>query len=337
MAREIFALPNVEPSSHTHSHPLFWQYFARYSREQEKALLNHYPQKPKDKFAPPGSSVVSDNAKDGWDDPPETAQKEEPPLKQGINDEPVDVVLKKYYQTPRSYACKPFSLDDEISGSITRINELAPEGKKVKLLQWSGDTSPFEKALAKTREAGATNINGGDSRFDNEYPSYSSVAPIGLKVGDERQIYSSNSNENTYTSLWTARFFGYRYLQTTVLNTESPMRVSPFNLYFHIFSGEKQASLNAVKENVEFAGSRISSQLPPVIMLPSPRASITRKSLKPAMAGTFTTAASCRPSALTMPGISASIWTPPCMFLGNFITRTACTWRWTPMPRMLLL
>lgn len=62
-----------------------------------------------------------------------------------------------------------------------------------------------------------------------------------------------NSNENTYTHLWTGRFFGFRYLRTTVKNTESPRRVSPFNIYFHMFSGEKQASLSAMKENLEFA------------------------------------------------------------------------------------
>ena len=113
--------------------------------------------------------------------------------------------------------------------------------------------APFEEALTVTREAGLLNINGGDSRYDSEYPSYASVSPIGAQVGQERQIYSSNSNENTYTNLWTDRFFGFIYLQTTVRNTEIPMRVQPFNIYYHMFSGEKQASLAALKANVEYA------------------------------------------------------------------------------------
>ncbi len=140
-------------------------------------------------------------------------------------------------------------------GSIDITRELSPSEKHedIRLVQWSGNTSPFEEALSVTRKAGLFNINGGDSRYDSEYPSYASVSPIGLKVGDERQIYSSNSNENTYTNLWTDRFFGFVYLQTTVRNTEQPMRVQPFNIYYHMYSGEKQASLAALHSNLEYA------------------------------------------------------------------------------------
>lgn len=157
-----------------------------------------------------------------------------------------------YYKTPRSFACEPFNLDREIRGAIEFINDLAG-GKQVKIYQWSGNTVPFEAAIRAAREMGVSNINGGDSRFDVEYPSYSSVSSIAVPVGEERQIYSSNSNENTYTDDWTERFFGFRYLKTTVENTETPIRVDPFNVYFHTYSGEKQASLNALKENLNYA------------------------------------------------------------------------------------
>jgi hypothetical protein len=167
----------------------------------------------------------------------------------------------RYYETPRSYACGPFDIKKEIIGSVERIAEIAPKGKGAKLIQWSGDTSPYEEALRVTREAGLYNINGGDSRFDTEYPSYASVSPIGLEVGKERQIYSSNSNENTYTNLWTDRFYGFVYLQSTVRNTEIPMRVQPFNIYYHMYSGEKKASLAALKSNVEFARAQPLSRM----------------------------------------------------------------------------
>jgi hypothetical protein len=257
VARAIYALPNVEASSHTHSHPLFWQYFANYTPEKEKPLLSRYPEKPKQR-ASLFESVKDATMGNEWESlpsahPRDVHQGNDRQLKPGKNDDSEEDILRKYYHTPRSYACGPFNLDDEISGSASTINTLTPPGKKAMLIQWSGDTSPFEEALAKAREAGLYNINGGDSRFDNEYPSYSSVAPIGLRVGRERQIYSSNSNENTYTNLWTGRFFGFRYLQTTVTNTENPIRVRPFNIYYHMYSGEKDASLGALKENMEFA------------------------------------------------------------------------------------
>ncbi len=258
VARDIFALPNVEPSSHTHSHPLFWRFFEDYKREKELPLLERYPPRPKDQ-ASLIETIKTTASPDEWKTPvwssdvKATHAYDSAPPRLGRNDESDDEVLKKYYHTPRSYACKPFDLDQEILGSIAVVNALSPEGKKATLIQWSGDTSPFAGAIAKAREAGLLNINGGDSRFDNEYPSYSSVAPIGLAIDGVRQIYSSNSNENTYTNLWRDRFFGFRYLQTTVQNTENPIRVSPFNLYFHVYSAQKQASLNAVKENLEFA------------------------------------------------------------------------------------
>ncbi|MFW0778224.1 MAG: polysaccharide deacetylase family protein [Rickettsiales bacterium] len=270
VARKIFAMPNVDPSSHTHSHPLYWSFFRNYTPEKEEDLLDRYPTKPKNKRSLLEDLEDKANTQD-WKTlaNPDSYQNHltldvAPP--RGRNDYNEDELFKgkfehKQYETPRSYACTPFILDQEISGSIDRINELTPPGKKARLIQWSGDTSPYQEVLRITREAGLLNINGGDSRFDNEYPSYSSVSPIGLKLGRERQIYSSNSNENTYTNLWTGRFFGFRYLQTTVRNTESPIRVRPFNIYFHIYSGQKLASLKAVQENFEFARSQ---QLHPI-------------------------------------------------------------------------
>ena len=251
VAREILAIPHVEPSSHTHSHPLFWRFFADYKPEKEMRLLERYPPLSRQQ-----SSLMENITADSWRHGPRNGNghahgKDSKAL--GGNEESEEEILTKYYHTPRSYACAPFDLDQEISGSIRAINALAPSGKEVKLLQWSGDSSPFEQAIAKTREAGVLNMNGGDSRFDSEYPSYASLAPIGLKVGRERQIYSSNSNEYTYTNLWTDRFFGFRYLKATVKNTDTPVRVKPFNIYFHMYSGQKQASLNAVKENLDFA------------------------------------------------------------------------------------
>ncbi len=249
IARAMFALPNVEASSHTHSHPLYWRFFADYNAEKEKPYLPLYPRKP----AHESSFLQSflGNWRNEWDNPPEPVHYAIAP--RGKYDPTEEEALRKYYTIPRNYACAPFNLKREVSDSVTALNALMPKGKKVGLIQWSGDTSPFEAALLMAREAGVYNLNGGDSRFDSEYPSYASVAPIGLRVGNEQQIYSSNSNENTYTNLWSDRFFGFRYLQTTVENTETPIRVRPFNLYFHIYSGQKPASLNAIKANLDYA------------------------------------------------------------------------------------
>jgi hypothetical protein len=110
-----------------------------------------------------------------------------------------------------------------------------------------------ESVLAATRRAGVRNINGGDTRLDPEYDSYAWVAPLSRQVGKYRQIYSSDSNENTYTNSWDERYYGFRYLPETLRRTESPMRIKPFDVYYHMYSGEKQPGIDAIVENLRYA------------------------------------------------------------------------------------
>jgi len=261
VAREMFALPNIEPSSHTYSHPIYWGFFEHYTPDKEQGLLKYYPPKPKEKFSAvemfkrkvfggdlwAGNSVAA--PKDNTDKPKNADNLNLRHRRSKSEEE----ILKEINYMPRSYACTPFKLEEEIKTSIDIVKKLSPPDKVVRLIQWPGDTSPFEAALRMTRESGFLNLNGGDSRFDGEFPSYSFVAPIGIKIGNEWQIFSSNSNEETYTDDWTDRFYGYVYLKNTIVKTDKPIRVSPFNIYFHMFSGEKEASLGAVKENLNYA------------------------------------------------------------------------------------
>ena len=106
----------------------------------------------------------------------------------------------------RLYDTKPFTLTTEIDDASSFVTRLLPPGRRVAAIQWSGDTRPFERAVAHARLAGLANINGGDTRFDREFPSTAWVAPLGVRVGDELQVFASNSNENTYTDLWRDRF-----------------------------------------------------------------------------------------------------------------------------------
>lgn len=252
VARDTLALPNVEAASHTYTHPLYWQFFEDYTPEKEAAYSAGYP-KPAGLFAQDFGSLLKQNSHSHQHD----GMAKPKPLADAAMIQNIDAVyeaeLKAMYDTPRSYNCLPFDEDIEILKAAEVINGLAPEGKKVQLLQWSGNTSPYERFLQKTREAGFYNINGGESRYDAEYPSYSTLYPIGISIGNERQIYSTASNENTYTNLWSERFYGYRYLIDTVRHTEHPMRVAPFNVYFHSYSGERRASLRALQEIMEYA------------------------------------------------------------------------------------
>jgi hypothetical protein len=239
VARQILALPHVEAGSHTYGHPLDWAHFERAAT------------------APPGRVGVLDTLL-RWVRGLQTAYAAQGRMHDGEWDYQTDqeAARRGIHAVPRSYNVAPFDLRLEIAGSIDYINSLLPAGKRVAILQWSGNTTPHEAAIAATRAAGVRNLNGGDTRFDPDFPSYAWVAPVGRQVGTQWQVYASNSNENTYTDLWTDRFFAFKFLKTTVQNTESPRRVSAHNVYYHMYSGEKLPSLTAVLENYAYAATQ---------------------------------------------------------------------------------
>jgi polysaccharide biosynthesis protein PelA len=237
LAKEIFAQPNVEAGTHTHSHPFAWAFFRRDVPRREAPYLARYP-------ARPGMG----QAASVWNPAtvPETEADRQPV--------PKDEELPPLYERPRSYAVRPFDIEMEIGGSIRFLEErVLPPGKRVAIVQWSGDTTPFERALRLTREAKIRNINGGDPRMDGESRSYAHVSPLGRRVGDTWQVYSSGANENIYTENWRARFFGFRFLAEALANMETPIRVKPINIYYHFYSVERADGLAGVLYNIEYA------------------------------------------------------------------------------------
>lgn len=232
LARSLFELPQVEMASHTMSHPFDWDFFADGDAAREVPLLGRYPRRP---------GGIDEKA---WAEARRSAA-----VKRDLGEASYSgKVLGSIgsYAAPRAYAVRPFDLDLEIGGSIDYLNRFAPRDKRVVLLQWSGNCLPWEQAVVASYQAGVLNLNGGDTRFDRESPTYTSVASIGRKLPSAIQIYASNANENLYTSLWTDRFFGFAFLPQTWRNTETPIRIKPKNLYYHMYSGEKTASLRAL-------------------------------------------------------------------------------------------
>jgi len=147
------------------------------------------------------------------------------------------------YQEPD----KQVNLDLEIKGSIDYIQKLVPS-KKVETVYWTGDCYPSIRDLKYIEKNGYFAFNGGDSRFDLEYNSYSYVTPLSLYSKEATQIYSSNSNENTYTELWTENYWRFRNVIKTFENTGYPKRIKPANTYYHFYSFEKKGALKALEK-----------------------------------------------------------------------------------------
>jgi polysaccharide biosynthesis protein PelA len=160
----------------------------------------------------------------------------------------------------RAYAKRPFDLTQEVDGALDVTAALAPAGKRPALYLWSGNTRPFAQAIRATRTYGVRNLNGGDTRFDAAYPSVAYVSPLSRQIDGERQIYTASANETIYTQGWTAPFDRFMQLEETLRNTESPRRLKPFNVYYHMYSGERPESLAAVKHHLDLA--RVSMVVP---------------------------------------------------------------------------
>lgn len=145
-----------------------------------------------------------------------------------------------------------FNLDREIQGSIDYINSrLAPPGKKVVVLQWPGDAQAPAIALRKADAAGVLAINGGDTIITKTNNSWTNIAPYGVEKGphpNEFQVYAAVMDENVYTNDWQGPYYGYSRVLETFAMTDEPIRFKAINLYYHMYSGTKIASLNALKQ-----------------------------------------------------------------------------------------
>ena len=154
----------------------------------------------------------------------------------------------------KGYRFGPGQFQREISGSIDFINaEIAPEGKRCKVLLWSGNCDPDARTVGLTYAAGVANMNGGETVVTDANDSWTGIAPIGQDKGGYYQVYGPNQNENMYTKEWTGPFYGFQNVIQTFERTEKPRRFKPVDIYYHAYSGSKQASLAALKKVYDWA------------------------------------------------------------------------------------
>jgi len=145
-------------------------------------------------------------------------------------------------------------LKREIVGSTDYINSrLAPPDKKVKILLWSGDTAPGAEALEITERAGLLNMNGGDTSITRTNPSLTAVGAHGIQKSGYLQVYAPITNENIYTNLWRGPYYGYEQVLQSFEMTETPRRIKPVDIYYHVYSTTKRAGLNVLRKVYDWA------------------------------------------------------------------------------------
>jgi uncharacterized protein (TIGR01370 family) len=149
-----------------------------------------------------------------------------------------------------------FNLEREIIGSIDYINKnLAPEKKKTKVFLWTGDCVPPKESLQLTYKISIYNVNAGDTWINYQEPFYTLIAPMGLNRDEYFQVYAPMQNENVYTNLW-RDYYGYVKAISTFKLTDEKYRFKPISIYYHFYSGQKIASLKALKEVYDYAVSQ---------------------------------------------------------------------------------
>jgi len=142
-----------------------------------------------------------------------------------------------------------FSIDREIGGSIRFIDtQVAPPGKPVRVVLWSGDCQVPAPVLKAAYRAGMMNLNGGDTLITKSNPSWTAIAPIGVMKGGYYQVFGPNQNEELYTQLWQGPFYGFRRVLETFEMTDKPLRFKPIDVYYHMFTGTKYAAMKALTE-----------------------------------------------------------------------------------------
>lgn len=146
-----------------------------------------------------------------------------------------------------------FSLRREIEGSANYINRtLAPAGKPVSVVLWTGNALPPEEALAIADELGLRNINGGNTSVTHSNPTMTRVYPMLRPVGRYLQVYAPQINENVYTNNMLGPLWGYRRAIETYQITDQPRRLKPIDIYYHFYSAASPGALRALHQVYEY-------------------------------------------------------------------------------------
>lgn len=141
----------------------------------------------------------------------------------------------------------------EVVGSIDYINEhLTTPDKPVKVFFWSGDALPDPATLKLAYDKGVLNINGAVTAVKPSNPSLTGIHPLLRPTEGGMQYYAPIINENVYTNLWHGPYYGFRDLIFTYQFTDQPRRLRGMHMYYHFYSGTKQASIKTMHKLYQY-------------------------------------------------------------------------------------
>jgi polysaccharide biosynthesis protein PelA len=144
-----------------------------------------------------------------------------------------------------------YSAEREVAGSVAYLNSrIAPPGKQVKTMLWSGNALPDEAALREAARLGLANVNGVNCDDPSDAPGLTQVPSLYRPVGGHLQIYAPAHNENVYIQTFRngSPIYGFRKVIKLFEFTEKPRRLKPIDIYYHFYSGAAEAATSALRE-----------------------------------------------------------------------------------------
>jgi len=156
-----------------------------------------------------------------------------------------------------AWKAKQMSIENEITNSVNYISNLT--GKKCKVFFWTGKCNPTPAALELCERIGIYNINGGDTRYDAEFDSYSNMSTHYGAYEDHYRYNARYVNEFILTDKWSEPYDGYIKAIEGFKRTGSPHILTPFDIYFHYYIATRLEGLNSLKSVFEYVLSEYPS------------------------------------------------------------------------------
>ena len=145
-----------------------------------------------------------------------------------------------------------YSAQREVRGSVDYLNQrIAPPGKKVKAMLWSGNALPDERALREAAAAGPGQRQRRQLRRPaTTLPALTQVPSLYRPVGPHLQIYAPAHNENVFIETFRngSPIYGFRKVIKLFEFTDRPRRLKPIDIYYHFYSGASEAATSALRE-----------------------------------------------------------------------------------------
>jgi hypothetical protein len=144
-----------------------------------------------------------------------------------------------------------YSAEREVRGSVEYLNQrIAPSGKKVKALLWSGNALPDERALREVAQLGLANVNGVNCDEPFDAPGLTQVPSLYRPVGPHLQIYAPAHGASVFVETFRngAAIHGFRKVVKLFQFTDRPRRLKPIDIYYDFHSGAAEPATAALRE-----------------------------------------------------------------------------------------